>query len=1733
MSVKSEILKKYGVEKDSATKNAEIFKKYGIDKNTPDNIVRPSGVVAPKAPAVTTKTNRTAVGLAADSGYTQKKAEQQQAANRQTVKSLFQNKSSAVTSGSADAVREATLRDLTIGSFKRGYLNAQHGEELFDQMMGRQNSADEYAEKLAGEEYNFEGKSGFGKAVSGVAEQIGQQVRQWTNPETLAMAGTAAGMATIAGQAGPQALLPEEVITVPGAFAAGMSVGGAKANLEIEAGHAYQEMLDNGISESTAKKIAMAVGIGNAALELVQLDELAKSFKVLNKSGASDTLLQTVMNELKRRGVDVAKETAQEVAQEGVTIAGTQAGSKIDKGEWAYSAEEVAGRLGGTAVSSALTFGLMNAPGGARNVYTQRQGANGNKKSSPEGAVRETAKVKQPAASAAAKTQQAAEVRKEELADADSTAVNDDPTQHTAEEQKIIEDYKNSVDESAVAFVNRVRTLKNPGYRNRVRFSISETGERTAGRVKELAGVDATGFENIITGGAVDHIEKRHGANGKADRSMADINDIGRLGYVLENFDDATVLLNDDGTPSVSDVWKNSDGTPAKRILFTKKINGVYYAAVATPDSNAKVLAVESAFISKNKGSAGTVLNMEENSSPQVTPEAPQRANTPDETWIDTSQASALAESDSGYKPASPDTIVPTPTQDVNRSGAANSSKNVATNMDADTKTAFFNMRKAKRKADRVARANRLTEEEKEIVSKLLKGELAADDASVNAHVRVVYEARKEYENYAKQVSEYRKQRKADLRAAVDKDLANVLNWKDKKSGFAYSRETMERNIRDIVPDKATADHIIRTYFAPVHEGEAAATRMKNEFRNRVKGLKLSRKVAAGNKVSEAAAVQILGEAENAIRVIGEIHARNVLKDGKTMQEWQGGIAELWAQNPNLDKDKIAGAVDEFRKIYDELIEQMNEVRVRNGYEPIEYRKGYFPHFSNGEADSLLKALGKVLGIEMEVTQLPTSINGLTHVFRPGIRWFGHGLEREGPYTVIDAVEGFDRYIEGAASMIHQTDNIQRLRAFSRQIRYRSTDDGTRKEIDQILQNDSLEEVDKENRLKNVFEIGKYTLSNFVAELDEYTNLLANKTSSRDRQPKSDIGVMAYNFLRNAERRVAANMVTVNPASWLTNFIPITQGLASVDTKNMLAGMWDTLRAYKEDDGFAGASTFLTNRRGSDPLVRTWTQNASAALSKPMEYIDTFTADTLVRARYLQNKEQGLSDAEAMREADSWAAGIMADRSKGATPTLFSAKNPLTKIFTQFQLEVNNQVSYIAKDLPEELKEKGAAAIAAALMKFLVGSFIYNELYEYVVGRRPALDPLGILNDTVGDFTGYELPNIVEATVYAASGRKMGLKHSEPVGNYQATANLAGNLVENVPFVGGLLGGGRVPISSAMPSLENLGKAMINENWSEEKRAATLAKELAKPASYLVLPFGGGQLKKIYEGIKAVKEGGSYSVDADGNPILQYPVFNDATGQKAGALAKSMLFGKSSLKTAQNWVESGFGSLSAEETAVYQGLGEAGVSDKVAYHVVCELGAAEKTETESVNTVRRQLLRNAEISDNAKSVAYYGMLATEKERELMDDLEGSADMGIVTLALMQIRDGNLLSGEAANWKKLSALINNKLSTKTKLSIYREMIGEDTADIVDALSVGIDFDDVMVFKIRTYGLSSDSRGTKKEKVLAEIDGMELSADQKDELYFLAGYKESTLERDAPWRNGTSSSSWALRRQNIFG
>lgn len=898
--------------------------------------------------------------------------------------------------------------------------------------------------------------------------------------------------------------------------------------------------------------------------------------------------------------------------------------------------------------------------------------------------------------------------------------------------------------------------------------------------------------------------------------------------------------------------------------------------------------------------------------------------------------------------------------------------------------------KKARRAYERAVRRNLLSDRDRQLLGQLMRGEISAEDIPSTANragIAEIYAAKREYEAFAGALKEFNTKRRAALRAQADDILAGASRMKDKRRGASYMRETQERNARYVF-DGPTAEKIIETYFTPVHKNEARRTVYKTQLRDRVRELDLDRKARKGDAVSEAAAVQIYGEALDNISMIEEQLKRggSDWRNGHSLSEWRALVDDLWAKSPGLDKEKITAAVEEFRKIYDELFSLMNQVRIRNGYEPVDYRHGYFPHFDDAKGESLLgrafKAanmkdvplkdrlaalVGKGLDVNTEVNALPTSISGLTHTFKPGIRWVGNIMQRQGFDTTFDAVQGFDRYIEGVSDVIYHTDDIQRLRALASQIRYRTSEPGIQAQVDEIRADSRLTDEQKDEAVRKKQEEGRYELSNYVNNIEEYTNLLANKRSAADRGIEFFAGRDFYNFSKALENRVAANMVAVNPGSWLTNFIPISQAWAEVSAGDILTSMRDTLNAIVKDDGFKTKSDFLTNRIGSDPLVLSWTQDASKVLTKPMEWIDMFTSETVVRARYNSNLKLGMSETAAMEEADSFAASLIADRSKGALPTIFESRNPFTKLFTQFQVEVNNQLSYLYRDLPRNLKERGKKSLAVALLKFMLGAWLYDELYEAIVGRRPALDPLNMLNELSGDLFGYALPNTIELAVDMITGNDVSLA-TERTDAATALANFGKELGGQLPFIGGpVFDGGRLPIQSAIKD----------------------------PLAYLLLPFGGGQLSKFVNGVNAVAEGGVYGEDAEGNPTLKYPVERNVKD----ALT-AMVFGTTSTKGGQEWIDRGFSRLTAKQTAAYAALLGGGIDAYDAFDVVMDIKGTEKTETQSANDIKREKISALDISDELKATLYSNLITDDYDEAIDDMLRRGVDwdgiMGVVT-----------------------------------------------------------------------------------------------------------------------------------------
>lgn len=904
-----------------------------------------------------------------------------------------------------------------------------------------------------------------------------------------------------------------------------------------------------------------------------------------------------------------------------------------------------------------------------------------------------------------------------------------------------------------------------------------------------------------------------------------------------------------------------------------------------------------------------------------------------------------------------------------------------------------------KKKFQKVQSRYLLTDADQKVVNMLLRGDTTPEAVQNRENAEAIlktYEAKADYDLLALRLKAWNNTRKQGLRDQAENALnaAEAEKWVDKSSGLAYMRETMERNIRDIAKKGKVADEKAEAfnneYFHPVHKNESDRKSYVVGLQDRIKALNLGRKVEKGNLVSESYAVQWLGEAEFNRKYLAE-HPRVKQRGGFGYEEWNAAIQKFREENPKLDYAKIEHAVKEFRSIYDQLYQDMNRVRMENGYEPVDYMQGYFPHFQENDKDgSLLTRFGRHLGITDEVTPLPATINGLTQSFRPGIRYMANIQQRLGYATAYDALQGFDRYIEVASDVIYHTGDIQRLRALATQIRYRASDEGVRKQIDRILQDPTLTPDEANERVAQAMKDAPFALSNFVAELDEYTNLLAGKKSRLDRKMEAMFNRNFYNVVKAFESRVGANMVAANIGSALTNFIPLTQAWSQVSSADMLHGMWQTLQNYKTADGLDAASTFIHNRSGYGRLAMSTMDKVSEKAAFLMEAVDGFTTGSVVRARYLQNLRLGMSEVNAMQEADQFAANIMADRSKGATPTLYSSRDPIIKLFTKFQLEVNNELSWIFKDMLPQERKKGVAQLAKALFKFLIGAWLYNEVYEAIAGRRAALDPLDILNDSVGDFTGYQMPNTVQS---ALSGRWEFTK--EKPGTYQAIKNLGGNLVSELPGTQVLtalgldekwgleIDSGRIAVSSAIPNFGNIEKALLasNEDMAPKKKVQTVINELANPAAYLALPFGGGQIKKMAQGAQAVMQGGSYKADNEGRDILQYPIYNDKPGEMAKNLAQALLFGKTATEEAQGWIESGFKNLSAKETAAYQEMTAAGADQRDSYTFV---GAMKKLDSKEAKLT---MLFAYDLPEEGKTAYYYNALADDTERGKMDALE--------------------------------------------------------------------------------------------------------------------------------------------------
>lgn len=982
-----------------------------------------------------------------------------------------------------------------------------------------------------------------------------------------------------------------------------------------------------------------------------------------------------------------------------------------------------------------------------------------------------------------------------------------------------------------------------------------------------------------------------------------------------------------------------------------------------------------------------------------------------------------------------------------------------------------------------------LSEMEKNVLRDMLDGNVPEVQAQKYlgpryALVKQQYDIQKPLHDVEEKIIEH----KRFVAAKRHKEAAEVIGdihlkegaeegWKDKAIALGYGRETQERNLYDIAPNEKKAKEIIDWAFTPIHENERKRVLMINDSAQALEKLKIDTRNNLNiqlpevdkKKISESALVQYLGEKEFALR-----QAQASGAPAESYAELQKEIANIREQLRPEQQERIDKGIVFLQKAYKKLHGMVNEVLIRNGFDPIGYIDGYFPHMNFDDPKDPLLQMAQAMGIDVAAKELPMDIAGRTETFRPRKRWSGNLLERKGTQTDYDALRAFDQYMETVSDVIYHTDDIGRIRSMAEYFRYNLSDDGIKKQIDELRKKkpkteEELEEIKDQIAKKYADGDKNRKMQNYVNNLELYANLLAGKKHDLDRAlEKHGTGRSYYRVIDNISNKVAGNMVAGNIGSALTNLIPATQSMARMSIGSNLRGLKESLvnMAKSDMDELTRRSAFLATRGGTERTYKNWLQKLqeTGGNLNPLQWMeaaDKFTTQAVWRSRYYDNLKKGMTEDAAIQAADEFARGLFAGRSKGAMPTIFHSKAIFIKPLTMFQLEVNNQLSHIIKDIPRE-EQKNAVGMFRAYMGIAIGAYIYNDLYEKMTGRRSALDPIGIAREAYGDATGETLRNTLDILGDAISGNGVQLTEKRekkaPSAVIEGTAEEIGG---NIPFIGGVVfGGGRTPLQSAQPHpLSFIGHIADAEAGEERKEKATaeILRETAIPVATYLNPFvGGGQVRKTLQGINMMRKGGSYTQTNKGEK-LQFAVDQD----KKTNWLQAALFGKWAVPEAQAHMEKNR-TLSEKSTETYEKLRQAGAKNTTAFESINKMNREDKGRD------KRRAIRSAPLSAEQKAILYRSILSDkQKDKEILDYFSWTNSMGEVADYLMRAADYK------DNAAKKAALQDAKISDDEKEYIYMEKFVQDKSKEKEQSRIralreaGIGMDDYLKIRMK-YG-----------------------------------------------------------------
>ena len=694
----------------------------------------------------------------------------------------------------------------------------------------------------------------------------------------------------------------------------------------------------------------------------------------------------------------------------------------------------------------------------------------------------------------------------------------------------------------------------------------------------------------------------------------------------------------------------------------------------------------------------------------------------------------------------------------------------------------------------------------------------------------------------------------------------------------------------------------------------------------------------------------------------------------------------------------------------------------------LQYRENYAHHVVNNGFFKSLK--DRISGIR----EVPTKLAGISDYAEPKSGFANFFKKRnEGNYEA-DAIAGFEEYIQDAARVIAYDPYIDYLRDFADDMRVSAEGDN---------------------------------MSQFVRYITDYTNDLAGKTVDVDRAIRNYFGDRGFAIIKALNDRVKANSIVGNVRTAIVQLSNLPNGIGILVDNGGAGASQDILKGAsnyvgsilsggKEDKSSLSPfiqSRFFDAETGETGFKATLENMTDFMLTKG----DEVGTKMIWNAAYQQALRKG--EEYPIFYADDLTRRAVAGRGTGEMPLAF--RSQFMNLLIPFQLETNNAF----KTMTGMAKNPKSWV---ALLSVLITDWLFNNFTEELFGDRVLYDPIDVVSNAIEEYSSDEEQS--ETEFLKNLGARLGGETlgAMPFGSYIPT--LLGMSEDETEELFGDSDPTRYGLGNmGLSSVFSIGKDALEGNYLDA------ASDLA--ANFL-LPGGGKQIQRT---IEALQVNGMLPQYVNGD-LVQEPVYYTGSGnigfvndpesiadspENMFDFVKQVLFGKWAGENAQNYINSGFDSLSGKK--------EKNLFDTL-------------SETMSTFDAFNEAKNNSDAYENIQDSSG-------------DSEDSSVDSSIISE--FDAKQDELTGKNNAKSQFIDYITDSDYSDKQKNDIYDTYYGESKlTEFVNDFADQQDVDDETRYALKTitantYGITDENgdsvRNSKALKVRKQLDELGLYDD----------------------------------------